>query len=79
MTHLPFGSEARRRRSLIDSLAGSASVKTLSREEAQDVVDAATSILDGLKVLFVLADQGNAEARLALQQWRDVLGRLGRL
>lgn len=80
MIHLPFGVRDSRKQALLDSLkSGPGSTKQLSREEAQEVVDAATAILDGLKVLFVLADQGSAEARYALKQWRDVLGRLARL
>lgn len=79
MVHLPFSRRERRGVALLDSLAGAAPTKQLSREEAQEVVDAATAILDGLKVLLVLADQGNSEARFALKQWRDVLGKLARL
>lgn len=79
MIHLPFGPRDRKGQGLVDSPAASAPTKQLTREEAQDVVDAATAILDGLKVLFVLADGGNSEARLALRQWREVLGRLRRL
>lgn len=79
MSHLPERFRGRQGQNLIDSLTNSAPTKQLSREEAQEVVDAATAILDGLKVLFVLADQGNSEARFALKQWRDVLGKLARL
>lgn len=79
MIHLPFGRRELARRALVESVTQAAPHKTLTQAEAQDVVDAATAILDGLKVLFVLADQGHPDARHALQQWRDVLGRLTHL
>lgn len=79
MIHLPGRFRGLQRQSLLDSLAGSSPTKTLSREEAQEAVDAATAILDGIKVLFVLADQGNSEARRTLRQWREVLGKLASL
>lgn len=78
MIHLPFRARARQRQALLDSLPRPSGVKELSRTEAQEVVDAATAILDGLKVLIVLADQGDLAARSALREWRDVLKRLSR-
>lgn len=79
MIHLPDRLRGLKQKSLIDSLVGSSPTKTLSREEAQAAVDAATAILDGIKVLFVLAEQGNSEARRTLRQWREVLGKLAAL
>lgn len=79
MIHLPNGLRRQRQQSLLDSLKGSGSTKQLSREEAQAAVDATAAALDGLKVLLVLADQGDSAARFALRQWRDVLGELARL
>jgi DNA-binding PadR family transcriptional regulator len=54
-------------------LLGLPKVKTLSRDEAQEVVDAAMVILDGLKVLLALTQQGNREAADALRQWGRIL------
>lgn len=73
MIHLPFGNKARQRQLLREILPTPAQVRTLSRDEAQEVVDAATAILDGLKVLLALARQGNPDAADALRQWARVL------
>ena len=50
--------------------------KTFSREEAQELVDAALAQLDGFRILLKLAEEGNDDARDALRQWAVLLSRV---
>ena len=50
--------------------------KTFSREEAQELVDAALAQLDGFAILVHLAGEGRQDARAALRRWRELLAQV---